>query len=203
MKITLSILTVMLVLPVSTARPAARAGVPGVSLVPAAPGMTRSAQAGTPACTDAVDSCKEALSIGAFTFWYFRSYSLNIQNSDITRAVIVIHGLQRNAGDYFTTVTDALHNNQDPSLVVIAPHFKGFVQGSQTCADATVPGELYWSCTGQASVNRWDDGGQARNMGGASIYSFSMIDRLIATLSDQVMFPNLTKITLAGHSDGG
>src|SRR5262249_8933669 len=80
---------------------------------------------------------------------------------------------------------------------------KGFVQGSPTCADPRESGELYWSCTGQTSVNRWDDGGQARNMGADGIYSFTMIDCLIASLSNQEMFPNLTKITIAGHSDGG
>src|SRR5262249_48947424 len=146
---------------------------------------TWNAQEGPPACTTADDSCKEALSVGGFTFWYYRSYSLNIQNSDNTRAVIVIHGLQPNAGEYFSTVTAALHISEDSSPVLIAPHFKGFVQGSPTCADPRESGELYWSCTGQTSVNRWDDGGQARNMGADGIYSFTMIDCLIASLSNQ------------------
>jgi hypothetical protein len=39
-------------------------------------------------------------------------------------------------------------------------------------------------------------------MGAGGIYSFSMIDSVIASLSNAAMFPNLTKITIAGHSDG-
>jgi len=155
------------------------------------------------ACVVADDSCKEALTVGGFNFWYFRSYSLNTPNADITRAVIVMHGLQRNAGDYFTTVVSTLGNDQDPSLIVIAPHFKGFVRNSPTCNDPLQEGELHWSCTGQGSINRWDDGGQARDTGSDVIYSFSMIDLLIGGLTNRAIFPNLTKITIAGHSDGG
>jgi pimeloyl-ACP methyl ester carboxylesterase len=153
-------------------------------------------------CTVADASCKESLAIGQSSFWYFRSYSLQMPNPDITRAVIVMHGLQRNAPDYFETVVTALRNDLDPSLVVIAPHFKGFVRNSPTCNDPLEAGELYWSCTGQGSISRWDDGGQARDTGSEIIYSFSMIDRLVDVLNDTSLFPNLAKITITGHSDG-
>ncbi len=129
-------------------------------------------------------SCKESLAIGQSSFWYFRSYSLQTPNPDITRAVIVMHGLERDAPGYFEAMVTALRNDLDPSLIVIAPHFKGFVRGSQTCNDPLEVGELYWSCTGQGSINRWDDGGQARDTGSDMIYSFSMIDRLVDILND-------------------
>jgi hypothetical protein len=100
------------------------------------------------ACTAADQSCKESLTVGSYSFWYFRSYSLNAANPDITRAVIVVHGLDRNAGDYFTTAVTALHNDTDPSLLVIAPHFKGFVKTAQP-----VPMPMSRaSCTGRAPV---------------------------------------------------
>ncbi len=154
-------------------------------------------------CMVADESCKESLAVGNFNFWYFRSYSLRTPNPDISRAVIVMHGLQRNAPDYFETVVTALRNDLDPSLLVIAPHFKGFVTNSPVCNDPLEAGELHWSCTGQGSINRWDDGGQARDTGSDVIYSFSMIDRLVDILNDWSLFPNLTKITITGHSDGG
>jgi pimeloyl-ACP methyl ester carboxylesterase len=128
---------------------------------------------------------------------------LQTPNPNIQRAVIVTHGLQRNAPDYFATTVKALHNDTDPTLLVIAPHFKGFVRNSPTCNDPLEEGELHWSCTGQGSINRWDDGGQARDTGDAVIYSFSMVDRLLEILSDPSVFPNLTKVTITGHSDGG
>jgi pimeloyl-ACP methyl ester carboxylesterase len=156
-----------------------------------------------PACIVADASCKESLVVGDFSFWYFRSYSLKTPNPDIKRAVIVMHGLQRNADDYFTAVVTALRNDVDPSPLVIAPHFKGFVRGSTTCSDPTEAGELHWSCQGQGSINRWDDGGQARDTGTDTIYSFSMIDRLTDSLNDRSLFPNLANIIITGHSDGG
>src|SRR5260370_1141558 len=112
------------------------------------------------ACVVADASCKESFPVGQFNFSYFRSFSLQTPNPNITRAVIVVHGLERNAADYFAAVVSALHNDQDPTLLVIAPHFKGFVRGSATCNDPLDEGELHWSCTGAGSINRWEDGGQ-------------------------------------------
>jgi len=104
--------------------------------------LVASAHTEIPACTVANPFCKESLAVGNFSFWYFRSYSLQTANPNIQRAVIVTHGLQRNAGDYFVATVDALHNESDPTLLVIAPHFKGFVHGSSTCNDPLDPGEL-------------------------------------------------------------
>src|SRR5262249_22335573 len=124
------------------------------------------------ACVVADQSCKESMAVGPYRFWYFRSYSLYTPNAEITRAVIVTHGLERNAGDYFAAAVAALGNDADPSLLVIAPHFKGFVRNSPTCADSLEADELHWSCGGQGSINRWDDGGQARDTGTDVISSF-------------------------------
>ena len=85
--------------------------------------LAGSAYAEVPACTIADPSCKESLAVGDFSFWYFRSYTLQTANPNIERAVIVTHGLQRNASDYFVAVVNALHNETDPTLLVIAPHF--------------------------------------------------------------------------------
>ena len=167
--------------------------------MPAAAALNQAPQA----CIIADQTCKESMAVGQYTFWYFRSYSLSTPNANITRAVIVTHGLDRNAADYFAAAVTALNNANDPTLVVIAPHFKGFVKNSPTCQDALETGELHWSCTGQGSVNRWDDGGQARDTGTDVIFSFTMIDMLIGKLSDPSIFPNLTQIAVSGHSDGG
>ncbi|HXN24720.1 MAG TPA: hypothetical protein VOA41_18455 [Candidatus Dormibacteraeota bacterium] len=155
------------------------------------------------ACMVAETSCKESLAVGEYNFWYFRSYSLQTPNPNIKRAVIVMHGLERNAPDYFQTAVNALRNDTDPTLVVIAPHFKGNVRGSAVCNDSLEAGELHWSGEGQGSINHWDDGGRARDTGIAEVFSFSMIDRLVSILSDTSLFPNLQKITIARHSAGG
>jgi pimeloyl-ACP methyl ester carboxylesterase len=210
----LSLMALVLAAPAFTAQPAARRGTADTPAMPRAARSTilangapavRGSIQGTPACTEVVDdACKEPMSVGAFTFWYYRSYTLSmpeIPNPDVTRAVIVIHGMERNASNYFANVTAVLHNDQDPSLVVIAPHFKGFVSTSPTCQDSRLEGELYWSCSGPStSINRWDDGGEPHNRGAAGLFSFRMIDLLIGNLTAK--FPNLAKITIAGHSDG-
>src|SRR5260370_10248860 len=152
-------------------------------------------------CVVADASCKESLpAVGQKNFWYFRSYPLQTYNADITRAVIVMHGNARKETDYFDGVVRALY--QDPSVlrttVVIAPHFKGYT-GTPTCSDEVLQDELYWSCSG--GTTDWKDGGRAHLTSGT--YSFTMIDRLVNMLNDQSVFPNLTKITITGHSAGG
>ena len=160
------------------------------------------------ACVDPNDpSCKESFDVvgqsQTFHFSYFRTFTLQPQapNQSITHAVIVIHGLERNAGDYFQALVTAL-NDQLDHILVIAPHFKGNT-GSDVCNDALEVNELHWSCTGSTSINRWDDGGQARDIRPDVIYSFSMIDCILEILNDPSLFPNLQKITITGHSDGG
>src|SRR5216683_2017525 len=76
-------------------------------------------------CVVADSSCKESFAVGQYSFWYYRSFSLRTPNPNITRAVIVTHGMERNAPDYFQSVVTALGNAQDLTLLVIAPHFKG------------------------------------------------------------------------------
>lgn len=178
-----------------------------VLALPVMPGMAESAlQAVPPACVTPDDSCKESVAVGSarqYTFWYYRSYSLSSPNPNITRAVVVMHGMERNASDYFGWAVTGLANANDPSLLVIAPHFKGNVRGSTTCQDPLVDAtELHWSCTGSGSVNRWDDGGEARNIA-ESIFSFDMIDVVVSRLNDPSLFPNLSKIYISGHSAGG
>lgn len=173
--------------------------------------LTRSSepQACVVAASNQDTTCKESIAVGPSgqnRFSYFRSFSLQAPNSNITRAVIVVHGMGRDADAYFRAVVDGLHNSGDPSLLVIAPHFPGWIKNSASCHD-TLDGNdpaiaLHWSCTGADSVNRWDDGGLARDTGSNVVYSFSMVDMLLTVLNDQSLFPNLQKITIAGHSAG-
>src|SRR5215469_10622910 len=138
------------------------------------------------ACKFAIPDCKETMPVLTYHFSYYRSFTLQSRNESITRAVIVVHGMQRDAGVYFEAVVNALDNEHDPTLVVIAPHFKGWVRNSSVCHDdlddPVTLTDLHWSCTGSPSVNRWDDGGQARDTDTDVIYSFSMIDQLLDIL---------------------
>jgi hypothetical protein len=72
--------------------------------------------------------------------------------------------------------------------IVVAPWFK-------TSDDSPSRGDARW--TNQA----WKDGGGAQKPSGLS--SFEVMDDILATLSDRRRFPNLTHVTVTGHSAGG
>src|SRR5260370_6730087 len=154
------------------------------------------------ACVAADSSCKESFAVGQFSCWYHRSSPMQTPNANITRAVIVMHGMNRNASDSFQAVVTALNSAGDPALLVIAPHFQGSAPNSPACNDSLEPNELHWSCTGQDSINRWDDGGQALDPRGNLLYSLDVIGKLLDMLDNASFFPDLRKIPITSHSVG-
>jgi len=103
-----------------------------------------------------------------------------------TRAVIVIHGDQRNAGEYFAFARTAAVTAQSDALI-IAPRFVTADDAGRARSDLT------WS------DDDWKSGATPDHRGGVS--SFEVIDRLIAGLvADD---PALTEVVVAGHSAGG
>ena len=111
--------------------------------------------------------------------------------SDITRAVIIIHGWPRRdlrAGENAERVGgDAARGS-----VVITPQFL-------TARDVTAHGlgtdVLNWG------ENDWQKGEPSN--GEAAVSSFAVVDEVFRRLSDRAIFPNLRTIVLAGHSAGG
>ena len=90
-------------------------------------------------CVDASSACKASLPLSSsFTSEYFRSFSIESKNPDITRAVIVVHGILRDADEYFSTVVSAARAAGELAhVVLIAPKFK-------SKADKPSKGELFW-----------------------------------------------------------
>jgi phosphohistidine swiveling domain-containing protein len=140
-------------------------------------------------CNSATGTCYFSFGTGT-TQNAITGYSTNpldTENAKIRTAVIVIHGTDRNAGQYFETAAGVVVSNHLAERVaVVAPHF-------QCAEDKPVAGTLYWTC------ENWKDGGPAVN--DSSVYSFTVIDRIIEKL--KAAFPNLTRITVTGHSAGG
>lgn len=107
----------------------------------------------------------------------------------VTRAVIVQHGTNRNADSYFDTMLGAVAlAEQEQQTLVIAPHF-------QETAPKSAPKQLEW--------DRWAWGEDSLGRGARARSSFEVYDTLLAQLRDAARFPNLTEIVLAGHSAGG
>jgi pimeloyl-ACP methyl ester carboxylesterase len=134
--------------------------------------------------------CSEELT-GAGGSWklqVFRNFPIS-GSAAVTSAVVVIHGTGRNAAGYFASMMAAASQAGATShTLVVAPWFK-------TSADKPAPGEATWT------NDAWKQGDGASQPSGLS--SFLVMDQIMATLASKQRFPNLRRITLAGHSAGG
>jgi pimeloyl-ACP methyl ester carboxylesterase len=167
-----------------------------IGLVAPAFGQNR-APAGAAACTTATDGCTEWVTLGAgpTRSLIYRTRSLAAPNSAVRRALIMVHGTNRNADHYFSTAVSAafLAGALDDS-VVISPRM---ASAAGNCRDALAPNEVSWSCTGDS----WRSGGSAASH--PDLSSFDFVDAILKKLANKTVFPNLGSIVVAGHSAGG
>jgi pimeloyl-ACP methyl ester carboxylesterase len=156
------------------------------------------APAATPEpCTTATAACTEwvALGGGPARSLIYRTYSLDARNENIRRALIMVHGTNRNADHYFTTATTAAFLGRAlDDTVVISPRIAS-AEGS--CHDALDANEVSWSCTGDS----WRSGGSSPKK--PDLTSFDFVDAILRKLATRSTFPNLRAIVVAGHSAGG
>lgn len=145
------------------------------------------------ACTSAIDACKTFVVLGkgpAKTMVY-SSYPLTTRNDAIRRALIMVHGTNRNAHDYFNTAMAAAFlagGLQD--TIVVAP--KLIVQ-----SDPKVENEVVWPGGGDS----WRSGGMSPT--NADLSSFDVADELLRAFANKTVFPNMRAIVVTGHSAGG
>ncbi len=141
-------------------------------------------------CTSTTTTCTEwvALKGGPARSMIYRTYSLDTRNENVTRALIMVHGTNRNADHYFGTATAAAFlAGAIDNTVVIAPHM---IDNT----DKPEPNEVVWQSS-------WRTGGPAR--ADASLSSFDFVDEILRKLAKKDIFPNLKTIVVAGHSAGG
>ncbi|MEZ4943348.1 MAG: Ig-like domain-containing protein [Saprospiraceae bacterium] len=147
-------------------------------------------------CISATNACLETavLTNGAgtaFNFDFYSSYPIFLDNArweKLKNVVIVTHGQNRDADNYYAYLMTTLRNeNLDGSTILIAPFFKN-------TADAQA-GDLYWSDNG------WREG-QNANTAAAGISAFAVIDAILARLADKDHFPVLKNVVVTGHSSG-
>jgi pimeloyl-ACP methyl ester carboxylesterase len=149
------------------------------------------------ACTTATDACTEwvALGGGPARSLIYRTRPLDVRNDAVRRALIMVHGTNRNADHYFTTATAAafLAGALEDS-VVISPRI---ASAAGSCHDVLAPNEVSWSCTGDS----WRSGGTAASH--PDLTSFDFVDQILRKLANKSVFPNLQSVVVAGHSAGG
>jgi pimeloyl-ACP methyl ester carboxylesterase len=149
------------------------------------------------ACTTATERCAEwvALGTGPARSMIYTSRSLDARNENVRRALIMVHGTNRNADHYFSTAMSAafLAGALDDA-VVISPRV---ASAAGSCKDTLAPNEVSWSCTGDS----WRSGGSATSH--PDLSSFDFVDAILKKLANKSTFPNLRAIVVAGHSAGG
>lgn len=146
-----------------------------------------------PPCTTPIAPCERWITFasGPARSMAYGSYALDTPNPAITRALIMVHGAGRNADHYFeTAMAAAFLAGALDNTIVLAPRF---------IASPDTP---------QANEVMWPNGGNSWRAGGVSpsnppLTSFDFLDEMIRRLADKKVFPNLTKIVVAGHSAGG
>ncbi len=151
------------------------------------------AAAQTTPCTHATTQCQEwvTYSGGPARSLIYTTYRLNKPNPKITRALIMVHGAGRNPDHYFETATAAgFLANALENTVIIAPRFAAG-------RDSMALNEVAWP----ERRDSWRSGGMSPS--NPTISAFDFTDELLRELANKKIFPNLTKIVVAGHSAGG
>jgi pimeloyl-ACP methyl ester carboxylesterase len=135
----------------------------------------------------------------------YRNYSLATKNENITRALVFVHGINRDGDNHFRTALAAgfLAGTLNDTAI-IAPRFasNSSVPGNQAgnCHDALAPDEANWICETQRPDTWRSGGGEAGN---DKLTSFDFMDEIVRRLAHKEVFPNLKVIVVAGHSAGG
>ncbi|MFA9441881.1 hypothetical protein ACDA63_19805 [Uliginosibacterium sp. sgz301328] len=121
------------------------------------------------------------------------SQDWNAPLPQIERAVVVFHGVNRDAANYLRYALTALRDAgaSESATLIVTPQFLSTADVRDGLADDL----LRWRRAG------WEDGLPAAAP--ASISSFEAIDAILARLSDRTRFPALREVVLAGHSGGG
>ncbi|KAK0472247.1 hypothetical protein IW261DRAFT_1405243 [Armillaria novae-zelandiae] len=123
-------------------------------------------------------------------------------DSEVTRAVIILPGRNRDCWYYWNVINNALYNAtyhdssiRRENISVMAPCF--FTQPDMQ-AGAAAEDVLLWGMT------TWIDGKENILPSSVSNFgSFDVLDALVAYYMDTGTFPNLNTVVVGGHSAGG
>ncbi|MFT7269903.1 MAG: hypothetical protein ACI905_002128 [Roseivirga sp.] len=145
-------------------------------------------------CTSVSQDCYRTVSLhdaaqNSGNFNFYSTYPIYLENAEwenLKYAVIVIHGANRDANNYFNFLLNPLNSNGLlDNTILISPEFESNSAASNN--------DLSWN-------NDWREGQKSNS--NAKITSFEAIDALITRLSDKTAFPALEKVIITGHSSG-
>lgn len=131
---------------------------------------------------------------GSAAFPVFVSQDWTKPQPGVTRAVLIFHGLLRNADSYFDAglAAQKAAGAAGASAIVIAPQF---------LAALDIPAHKLPANTLGWPVDRWAGGEPASTP--APLSGFDAVDAILAKLADRTLFPKLDTVVIAGFSAGG
>lgn len=121
---------------------------------------------------------------------YFGNGSLE-SGPDVSRAIIVVHGILRNADYYYETGKLVLAKARATKTLLVAPQF---IESADLVGHRNSELMLRWS-------SEWPGGATAVRP--APISTYSVFDAMLLRLADHARFPRLRSIVVIGHSAGG
>lgn len=143
-------------------------------------------------CDAPTPPCLRRVELGASLYLEaYATHSLTAGASDVKRGIVVVHGTNRNADDYFETILVAARvaGASLDSVLVVSPWFK-------TESDGPASDEARWTSGG------WKRG-HLSTSATSRISSYAAIDQILRLMGDGERFPSLRRIVVTGHSAGG
>ena len=130
------------------------------------------------------------------------SHPIDSPNKDIERAVIVLHGVLRNADEYYPHMMAAVQAaGVENNTLVIAPQFlleEDIVEFELSEA------VLFWGGETGEGWKKGDDSISTEDHPRlAAASSFEVVDRMIEQIALKGFFPKLRQVIVIGHSAGG
>ncbi|PWN90820.1 hypothetical protein FA10DRAFT_252457 [Acaromyces ingoldii] len=120
--------------------------------------------------------------------------------ADAEAVFIILHGVDRNANTYFTTLNSAYLDARDKgyryapeNTLRISPLFFS----TEHDAPALNASTLAWN-----DNNGWAGGDGSTHPSGSGMSSFTVFDELVTKFSDASKYPKVKSITLAAHGGG-
>jgi hypothetical protein len=129
---------------------------------------------------------------------YCHNFDLDVANSDVTRVVIAVHGINRNATDYYSyALNAATADGVADRTLIVAPQFVNEADITENNLGDDV---LYWNAP-------WRDGARssstAQHPRADRVSSYEVLDDLLTHIADSGNFPHLDTVVVSGHSAGG
>jgi len=117
----------------------------------------------------------------------------SMPHPEVARAVIVIHGILRNADVYYANALKvrAAAGPEAASSLMVVPQF---LSDDDAKAHGLGADTLVWQRDG------WSGGMDA--LAPSPVSSFAALDAIMAKLADGTLLPNLKSVVVAGHSGG-